>query len=1084
MNSQLLQINGELSTLKQFNEAARNELRQVRKKLRKLHASSEKKERHKLEILRRRKETMEKLRLSNLEHETLLAQIAGLRKELRNEKHASMVEACQIMIRPYVEEIEREVEQGVGVGAVSSKSRNLRQLRLTDESDSQFVEEERKMMLGRLTDEQDTAQVADFDPYDRGAGRHTLEAHKSGVADKSETASSNPNNTVHGNPQGNGDEATPSGQNAGIARGGDEEEKGADDGDDGDFDREMGAAKRWVKFRQKQLMRIRNDDEDVMLNAKNERAALMQMGNEKTKSGDGSRGQFAVDVVYKESQGFEYTCQLAVVRGYTFEDLVAEACAHWGLAPEYTFLEDPETQAIWPSSAVVEVELPLHTATPRLNLVFREHMDIASLVMQVESKALGGIGLDSGDPEFGGISSKYDPNSGALEGSQGRKTAADDVHNVSSFHPHRIKMEMKRRARARDKLEKAKIDPKLFKLRKSFLARDFFTFCLFFVLLNMSVLGKRNIVNQFWLMQAFDTPLVEREFVGTQDDFVPKLNRQGGIPVLNNVSSEEGASTSSHDFYRWWQQLSYRDIKDAQQWWLWVQSPLQDLLYGAANGTNHTQGYLREGSTQLLGKLRFRQLRVKPNRGCVISYLAQSYFSECYAEFTDQRQDTAQFTTAENTNGFSWSSGGGLNGQSTRISGTYATYPGDGYIVDLPFGTREEFQYEIDRLRSNNWLDLQTRAVFVEFTAYNAAFGNYISNHYLVEQTSSGLWSASTHTYIGSMNVCLFCDSLYLVLDVVLYVVILWIIYTEMLLLMHACRDRGGIRTYCCETVWSLHYCITIVCFLFSLLTRAFTISGNLTTLENLWRAADAQNPNYYDITESLRVTDTADFVDAFTTLFLALRIFRYLQYHSRMQQFTKVFVLAGMEIIFFAFMFAFTFFGFVLLGHNIYGAFLSEWSTIIGTFRTLVKMMVGNFDYEAMRQVDMIWTPVYFFCYIIFVFMILVNVFLAILNTSYSSVREARTLEKTRYEKMKAQKPVHAENKNSQQSPNPGSNGLFTRAKNAIYHVFGLSEDDPIFSRDMFLVKGVYVPIEQVERELRVDRIRKSAASNPWVAS
>ena len=81
------------------------------------------------------------------------------------------------------------------------------------------------------------------------------------------------------------------------------------------------------------------------------------------------------------------------------------------------------------------------------------------------------------------------------------------------------------------------------------------------------------------------------------------------------------------------------------------------------------------------------------------------------------------------------------------------------------------------------------------------------------------------------------------------------------------------------------------------------------------------------------------------------------------------MFVLAGTEILFFSFMFAFTFFGFVLLGHNVYGSHLKEWSTIVKTFRTLIKMMVGDFDYEAMRQVDQIWTPFFFFFFIIFVF-------------------------------------------------------------------------------------------------------------------
>ena len=55
---------------------------------------------------------MEKLRLTNNEYEKLRAEIATLRGELRNEKHATLVEACQEMVRQYVKEIERDVKRG------------------------------------------------------------------------------------------------------------------------------------------------------------------------------------------------------------------------------------------------------------------------------------------------------------------------------------------------------------------------------------------------------------------------------------------------------------------------------------------------------------------------------------------------------------------------------------------------------------------------------------------------------------------------------------------------------------------------------------------------------------------------------------------------------------------------------------------------------------------------------------------------------------------------------------------------------------------------------------------------------------
>ena len=35
-----------------------------------------------------------------------------------------------------------------------------------------------------------------------------------------------------------------------------------------------------------------------------------------------------------------YQCVIRVQDGATFHDIIDESCAHWGLMPDYTFLED------------------------------------------------------------------------------------------------------------------------------------------------------------------------------------------------------------------------------------------------------------------------------------------------------------------------------------------------------------------------------------------------------------------------------------------------------------------------------------------------------------------------------------------------------------------------------------------------------------------------------------------------------------------------------------------------------------------------------------------------------------------------
>ena len=98
------------ASLKQFNTQARRDLKLLQKKLIKILKNTKKKENYKIELLLRKKETIEKLRISNSEHELLALQVTSLRKELRNEHHATLVIACQEMVTEYVNEIKRETK--------------------------------------------------------------------------------------------------------------------------------------------------------------------------------------------------------------------------------------------------------------------------------------------------------------------------------------------------------------------------------------------------------------------------------------------------------------------------------------------------------------------------------------------------------------------------------------------------------------------------------------------------------------------------------------------------------------------------------------------------------------------------------------------------------------------------------------------------------------------------------------------------------------------------------------------------------------------------------------------------------------
>ena len=65
----------------------------------------------------------------------------------------------------------------------------------------------------------------------------------------------------------------------------------------------------------------------------------------------------------------------------------------------------------------------------------------------------------------------------------------------------------------------------------------------------------------------------------------------------------------------------------------------------------------------------------------------------------------------------------------TDILGEVASYDGSGFVRDLDGRNRTAYMEALDELKSNFWVDRQTRAVVVSLNLYN---GNY--NYYCVSQ--------------------------------------------------------------------------------------------------------------------------------------------------------------------------------------------------------------------------------------------------------------------------------------------------------------------------------------------------------------
>ncbi|KAK9392829.1 polycystic kidney disease protein 1-like 2 [Crotalus adamanteus] len=137
-------------------------------------------------------------------------------------------------------------------------------------------------------------------------------------------------------------------------------------------------------------------------------------------------------------------------------------------------------------------------------------------------------------------------------------------------------------------------------------------------------------------------------------------------------------------------------------------------------------GFITDGNSKLVGSARIRQVRVKGN-SCPIDPSLELTVRECHAAYSFDTEDMGDYginwngSSLDNCSEFysawQYQSQARLRGHS--IWGKLAVYRGGGYIVHLGMDSTNASRI-LQYLFDNTWLDSFTRAVFVEFTVYNA----------------------------------------------------------------------------------------------------------------------------------------------------------------------------------------------------------------------------------------------------------------------------------------------------------------------------------------------------------------------------
>ncbi|XP_075565619.1 polycystin-2 [Pelecanus crispus] len=435
------------------------------------------------------------------------------------------------------------------------------------------------------------------------------------------------------------------------------------------------------------------------------------------------------------------------------------------------------------------------------------------------------------------------------------------------------------------------------------------------------------------------------------------------------------------------EKTDFKTLSTMDDFWKFTEGPLLDGLYWEMWYNNKTMAENKSFiyyENLLLGVPRIRQLKVR-NGSCSIPEDLKDEIKDCYDVYSVANEDTAPFGLRNGT-AWTYTNEKDLNGSSHW--GLIATYSGAGYYQDLS-RTREVTAVQIASLKKNLWLDRGTRAAFIDFSVYNANINLFCVVRLLVEFPATGGLVTSWQFqpvrlihYISTFDFFLAACEMAFCLFVLYYMV-------EEIIEIHIHR------LHYFRSLWN---CLDILIIVLSVVAIGISIYRTSTVDMLLKKLLEDQNsfPNFEPLAYwQMQFNNIA----AVTVFFVWIKLFKFVNFNRTMSQLSTTMSRCVKDVIGFAIMFFIIFLAYAQLAYLVFGTQIDDFSTFQDCIFTQFRIILGDFNFTEVEEANRILGPIYFTTFVFFMFFILLNMFLAIINDTYSEVKSDMAQQKAEME-------------------------------------------------------------------------------------
>jgi len=380
---------------------------------------------------------------------------------------------------------------------------------------------------------------------------------------------------------------------------------------------------------------------------------------------------------------------------------------------------------------------------------------------------------------------------------------------------------------------------------------------------------------------------------------------------------------------------------------------------------------------KLLGVPRLRMLRVR-NDSCEIHEKFHGAIQVCYNHYSQEAEDREPFGQGWRrfTDADAWRYQTAKEIDGSMYWGKVGNYGGGGAVQKL-HPKKAQTLAIIKELREGLWIDRATRLIIIDFTLYNANVNMFCIAKIAFEiPPTGGLMVRTDFRPVKLLRYVNGWDHLVLGIEIVFFCFIFYYIIEEILEIVHTGWEYFN-------SVWNIMDIIVIVV---SLCTNAMQIYAN-HVIHGLLKPLLAEPTEFGDFTQLGQLADYSTWIFGLNVFFVWIKVFKYISFNKTMNILSNTLSRCAVDLLVFGFMFQIVMLAFVQFAYLVFGAKLEDYSTQISCWYTLVRSLLGDFDFTAMHKATPVG-PWFFIFYIFSCFFILLNMFLAIINDTYSEVK------------------------------------------------------------------------------------------------